>query len=306
MSYENKPTKIRGRLNALYLMKFPYRMNWFITDKCNFDCEYCNTETKKQSPNTILTPKEIFKLFEKTKKNWLILMTGGEPFLYPNFVEVCQKLTKNHHLTITTNLTHKSICEFADKINPIKILCISASYHRDELIKNNLQKNFIENCLYLKEKGFCILVNFVAYPSNIPQINEDIQMFEKLDLECIVYGYRGKFNNKLYPNNYTKEELSFISKNSLDETEIMIVENDFKFKGHFCEAGSKYFVVKSNGDIQSCFTIADKIGNLFNGDLTLNSKSKICPSEICDDYYYGRAAVLKKAKLLQRIFHKVL
>ncbi|MFP4663779.1 MAG: radical SAM protein [Bacteroidales bacterium] len=290
-------------LHSGSLKQFEYRLSWMLTQKCNFNCEYCNTE-KHHSFFRVLSPDEAASVFEHTGVSWLILLTGGEPFLYPDFPELCKALTRNNTIAITTNLSHSSVYRFADIIEPGKVLSISASYHHDELKKHNLQDDFMNKCRYLQNHGFRLLVNFVAYPPNLSRIEKDIRMFHNSGIETIVYGYRGMYNRKVYPQAYSKTERDFVETHALDDTELMIARGDMNFYGRYCQAGSKYFIMKENGDLQSCFTRTELIGNLFEENIPLNQGPRPCPEKACEDYYFGRAAVTKRHASRMQMFRR--
>lgn len=278
------------------LKQFKNRINWEITQQCNFNCSYCSgyTTVNKSPVNKIYTPQQINEFFNNTNRNWLILITGGEPFLYPEFVEICKLLTINHHLQITSNLSHSAVKEFANLINPKKVFNISASYHHE--IRNNttLKDDFLNSCIELQQKGFPVLVNIIAHPKYFNNLENDIRFFQNNGLETIVFGFRGTYNDKVYPQSFNTDELEIIKKYSLDDTEIKIALNQLNFYGTYCEAGVNYFGVKQNGDIIRCYSLPNTIGNLYNGNFPVNNKIKPCISHQCIDCYNGVASVTNK------------
>ncbi|MBN2776020.1 MAG: radical SAM protein [Bacteroidales bacterium] len=282
--------------NKYNLKKFPYRINWEITQQCNFNCSYCSNAAtvNKTPPPLVYAPIQLSEFFLRTGRNWLILITGGEPFLYPNFVDVCHELSKNHHLQITTNLSSSKIFEFAEKINPDKIFNINASYHHEIRADNDLHQDFLKKCIILKDNGFPILVNLIAHPSFINTVKTDAEYFTKLGLECIIFGFRGTYKNKTYPQAYKNSELDLIKSFSQDDTEIKIALNKLNFYGYYCDAGNRYFGLKQNGDLIRCFTLSKKIGNLFTGDFPKKLESHPCISHQCTDCYNGVASITNK------------
>ncbi len=287
---------MKHRTEIFDLSKFKNRINWEITHQCNFNCSYCcNSNASKNSVHpAIFTPIRIKDFFDKTEKEWLILITGGEPFLYPNFVEICNLLQERNYLQITTNLSHQDVLKFASKIDPSRVFNISASYHHE--IRNNTssKEKFINNCLLLKEKGFPLLVNLIALPWLINTIEDDIMLFHKNNIETILFGYRGMYENKIYPDSYTNAELELIKKYAYDETEIKIALDKMSFYGQYCDAGINYFGLKQNGDIIRCYSLPKVIGNLFKGNFPKTKRSKPCISNKCYDCYNGVAAVKNK------------
>lgn len=285
----------KEQLSAYSLRKFPYRLNWEITQDCNFRCSYCsNPVVNKSDPPSLHSPEEIKSFFDRTGVQWLILITGGEPFLYPNFVNVCSELAKNHSLQITTNLSRPEVYEFANKISPKKVFNISASYHREERHRPGLKDDFIKKSLELKNKGFNILINILAYPPLIHTVENDIAMFESQGLETMLFGYRGTYKGKKYPEAYTRDELELLKKYAIDDTEIKIAFNQLNYYGRYCAAGSSYFSMDQHGNLGRCFTLTKKIGNLFDGDISLNHKAKPCIATQCEDCYNGPASITKR------------
>jgi len=81
-------------------------LTWFITSKCNFNCHYCfaTSETRsklKEKPEISLV--DIERGFDSFKDNWIIHITGGEPFIKRDFIPICDIISKNSLLSINTN-----------------------------------------------------------------------------------------------------------------------------------------------------------------------------------------------------------
>lgn len=282
----------KQQLNALNLRQFPYRINWEITQNCNFACEYCiNPDVNLVPPPPIFSPEELKHHFDRTNKSWLILITGGEPFLYPDFVKVCKVLTEKHHLQITSNISTANVIDFANQIDPNRVFNISASWHKAERHKRNLQQDFEKKCLYLKEKGFNIIVNLIAYPQFIDEIENDIQHFHDLGLDTMVFGFRGIYEGKHYPYDYPENEKALLKKYAIDDTEYKIATQEMDFFGRYCDAGRSYFSMKHNGDIGRCFSLSKKISNFFEDGIKFQEKLTPCISHNCIDCYNGVAAV---------------
>ena len=109
-------------------MKYDIFANWRINLLCNFRCEYCFysvfiVDRKKQTINTDdeYNIEKIVEGFNKTGLTWLVYISGGEPFLQPDFLELCRGLTEKHYISINTNLSTRNIYDFAKHINPEKV-----------------------------------------------------------------------------------------------------------------------------------------------------------------------------------------
>jgi len=287
---------IKKHLHTFDLTQYPYRINWEITQQCNFSCAYCsNYETvNKVTPPKVYSPAEIASFFEQTGKQWLILITGGEPFLYPDFVDVCKELSKHHFLQITTNLSSSELYRFGDIIPPDKVFNISASFHHYYRKEENEKKEFIKKCHYLLARNFRLIANLVAYPPLVDTIENDIATLKSEGIDSMLFGYRGIYQGKQYPYAYSPHELELIKKYAIDETELKIATNSLNYYGQYCEAGSKYFSMLENGDIGRCFTLNKKLGNIFDGSFKLSDKLRPCIAQQCTDCYNGPASITKK------------
>lgn len=288
------------------LRQYPYRMNWEITQQCNFECEYCsNSNTvNKTNPPRVYTPSEIATFFNQTGKEWLILITGGEPFLYPDFVNVCKVLSLIHFLQITTNLSSVDVYEFADTIAPEKIFNISASFHYYYRSSENEKKEFIKKCHYLLERNFKLITNLIAYPPLISIVENDIAMLESEGIDTMLFGFRGIYGGKRYPYEYNADELELLKKYAIDDTELKIATNSLNYYGYYCEAGSHYFSMKENGDIGRCFTLPKKIGNLFDGGFNTHEILRPCIAKQCTDCYNGPASITNIKANWFKIWHE--
>ena len=86
-----------------------------------------------------------------------ILITGGEPFIYPNFIELIEKLSSVHYpINISTN-TSGDLDGFVKKIDPSKV-SVSASL---QLNFENIS-SFLKKVKFLKEHKFFRLYKFCS------------------------------------------------------------------------------------------------------------------------------------------------
>ncbi len=82
----------------------PYELNFAITYKCNSRCKTCGVW--KLKPRDEMSLEEIEKFSKKISFiNW-IRLTGGEPFLRKNYVDIVRTLDKNLDLFLLTTPTN--------------------------------------------------------------------------------------------------------------------------------------------------------------------------------------------------------
>jgi len=290
----------RSLLETYKLTDYPFRINWEITRVCNFSCPYCvNRQGESDAIQYVFNPDEIAEFFNRTGQQWLILITGGEPFVYPRFAEVCRELTRNHYIQITSNLSHPDVVFFSEQVDPGKVFLISASFHATERRSEKLRNEFIERCILLKNKGFNVLINYIAHPDTFKQLDEDIQHFTNLGFGCFTLALRGRVNGLNYPESYTSEQWDIINKYALDtDIEKKAAYGNLNFYGRYCQAGKYYFFMKPDGSVSRCATLQKSCGNLFEGSFTPGPEIRPCIAINCYDVYCGLAALSgKKASL---------
>ena len=264
-------------------------LHWDVTKRCNLDCEYCFGKITDPSVKVnSIDIESLMTTIKATGKIFRISFTGGEPTMVPNFIQAVKAITEKHFVSFNTNLITKNLLKIIGKVDPKRILHIHASLHYDELTKNNLLATFINNFKLLQKNGFNIYAEAVAYPSLNNRVHE-LESFLKLSEIIFEYApFYGKFENKIYPESYTKAELKLFN---LSDEDI----GNFIQKGEPCIAGYNAAVVFSNGDIYPCHQIKEKMGNIYNRinlyDELVHCSSKKCgcPLNIYDDYLFEKS-----------------
>ena len=176
--------------------------NWRINMYCNYKCQYCyqrKANRKKAFRGTSET-KKIVDAFNNTGLKWFIYMSGGEPFFYPNFIELCQGLTEKHIISINTNLSHNAVYRFADTLNPDAVRSFHCSVHITEMRRLGLLKDFIKKYQYIKDKGFYIFASYVLYPPLLKQFNDDYELFKSNGIILRPKLFRGVWTKHLIKN----------------------------------------------------------------------------------------------------------
>ena len=261
--------------------------------QCNLECNYCIAGIRYVSEIFTKTyPINISALINTlndSNKIYKFDFTGGEPFLVSNMVELCIELTKKHFISFNTNLTSKKVKEFAEKINPERVLFIIASCHIKELERRNLLSRYIHNFLLCKNRGFNIGAIEVGYPPLLKEVDKYKRFFLEKGIELTFSPYHGKYKGKFYPDSYSEKERKIFG---LTEKDI----NPFYQYGKLCNAGYNVGVIHPNGDIRYCFYINKSFGNIYEG-IKFKDKLIRCPFKFCNcpvnmyDPYLFRKAI---------------
>ncbi len=279
--------------------KYDAWLHWNVTNRCNLKCEYCfSVPPKPKNDVNRINISKLLATLEKTDKTFRIGFTGGEPFLVPNFVEAVKSITKKHFVTINSNLTLPTVKDFGIKIHHERVLFIHASFHYLELIRKKVLDNYISNFFFLRENGFNVYAEEVAFPPHLERLEKDAERLSKLGIKLKFGAYYGFYNGKRYPESYTDEE---IERFNLPKREI----EKFRQKGNYCNAGYNVGVVYSKGQIKPCFQYHSDLGNIYE-EINFNSELIRCEAEYCgcpmnlyDLFLYNKALRIKGSKVLK-------
>ena len=287
---------------------------WTLSKTCNFQCDYCFYSPKQMGPlkklawktvetfprinpfqTKFIKPKQARKFFDQTaKKRWKIYLTGGEPFIYPNFIPLVQELSKKHLLVIYTNLG-RPVDEFIEKINPQNIDFIYASLHLGEREKMGLSvEEFIEKIKKLENAGFKVFSDFVLYPPLIKKYPVVLEKFQQAGLFIEAKVFRGVYQNKKYPDSFTAKERKQFLKYIPHPVDKAYSFQLLSFTGQPCSAGKNFFRITPSGKLTRCpdYELGN-LGNVFTNTFKPHSKVQKCGVKYCNCNVAAKEGVVK-------------
>ncbi len=268
---------------------------WLIHYKCNYRCSYCFFDGKWEDVerfNKYLSPEKWIKAWMRVSRGYeyvRLLITGGEPFIYPSFIELLKELSKYFSIGFDTNLSCNKE-QLIDFVNNTVISNISLGLSFHPAFSNF--ETFLEKALFLKENGVNnICVQYVAHPLQLEQMGYFQNRFMENGLYFIPLPFRGKYNGKDYPNAFRDEEkkMLYTSTSNLNEEHKERVKNHLNqvvSKNKLCTAGLLYARVDNDGTVYRCGHYATNsrngtIGNLFNENFRLLKEPFPCEQEVC-------------------------
>jgi MoaA/NifB/PqqE/SkfB family radical SAM enzyme len=269
-------------------------MLWRMNRRCNFNCVYCfrSVDEDKRTEDPACgkySAEHIAKRFDETGKVWRIFMTGGEPLLYPGFVELAKALTRGHYISMNTNLSTPNAYELADAVESKRVHTINADIHILEREKSrDGVREYLRKFLHFQERGFNIWLGYVTYPPLFGRIEEDMEWLRGEGVKRInVKVFQGRYRNRRYPRDYSDEERAFIRGLGLNNYEQDILACRVSFLGKKCEAGHRAFEMDTSGNLTRCSTLKDGYGNLFEGTFRPGKSSRRCTVKKCACSYQG-------------------
>jgi len=257
---------------------------WHITRACNLNCKYCCSPNKNMH-SPVVNIQRLSKALREHGREWTIHMSGGEPFLYPDFIGVCRELTKEFRIKVNSNLIHSTeVRAFSNLINPDKVELILASLHIEEMERLGMLEDFIGNVLLLKERGFKVIVKFVLHPTLIERFQGDCRYFDSRGIKLSAKPFQGVYQGKRYPKAYPDNVKNIFSNNAHGSAFY-----PFCFKGINCSAGRLSVHIESDGLVTRCLDDLTILGNIHDGFKLKNTASP-CRSYRCSCFGYDLIA----------------
>ncbi|MFH0791512.1 MAG: radical SAM protein, partial [Candidatus Omnitrophota bacterium] len=152
--------------------------NWDITSICNYRCPYCwfyGKWVQMSGRNKNISASELEAFWSRMYDRYgsiKIFITGGEPFLYPSFVDLISAITRWHRVEVVTNLSWavKPVIERIQSLN----IKIHPSFH--PLFADF--SDFVDKLILLKKQGLANNPSFVAWPPQISHIDYYAKKFK--------------------------------------------------------------------------------------------------------------------------------
>ena len=285
-------------------MQRPYDIeaDWIISSYCNFSCDYCfSYAASPDSLKTLLTAETIMRFLDHSDLTWLIHLTGGEPFFYPHFVDLCSQITQNHFISINSNLTTDYVRDFAQRINPERVNFVHGALHLAERERHRQMRRFVKHVNLLQANHFSVFVSSVMTPELFKRFPDDFNTFQSHGITIIPKAMRGIYQGKRYPQAYTERECELFREYSLKAMEAQpnhlvfplgpplidlsldreFIDQPYDFRGKLCDAG-KYFVqIRDDGTITRCCSYNKILGRVTTSQLDLYDDALPCDTSCC-------------------------
>ena len=235
-------------------------IDFSLTQSCNYSCTYCHAST--ETPKEKFSLQHLLKLIDGDEKKWTITLSGGEPMIHPDFINICGELTKKHMIRVNSNWTKGDIAQkFIRNIDPNRVLILDISLHIEEREKRNGVESFIASILDLHKAGFKTQVNYVLHPDLLARVDKDLAYFSSRGIKLVPKRFKGVHDLKTYPEAYEQNVRHYME----DYNQVSLNLTDYNFQGIPCNAGIDLFKIRSNGDVYRCpgdQTAAGFLGNI--------------------------------------------
>jgi len=222
----------RNRLHMVYIPSY----------RCNYRCPYCDVwKLDKKFPEQPVT--DWLQFFNELPKT-IIDVTGGEPFIYPEWRRLLNEMPDKHRVSATTNLSYEPR-EYRDLWTRLAGITLSYHPHTADLADFTRKMNYVEKI------NPNLSVNIVAYPDQLDRIQgyiDEIQGKQGIPVNidpyiAEEYSYTDEEARKV-------RELRGMAERSPDRRIGYQAEDENRLK--LCDAGIQHFLVVPDGSAFTC------------------------------------------------------
>ena len=260
-------------------------VTWNINTACNYRCTYCTQRFVDDRRRWLRDGPAFVRGFAGLGGRWEVKLSGGEPFLHPNLLEIVEGLREvGHAVSVVTNLsaTRETLGAFLDAAGEA-LRVFSASLHLEFAGRTPEDLGaFIQKGAWLQgrlPRGASFNVTCVATRANLPRLEGLADLFTQSGLRFKVQPE--KQDREVIE--YTEEERGLILRlgghNGLGEIAP-------SFKGRPCWAGARSFTLDDRGDAWRCYPArrfrAQYLGNFLDGTFRLARGPSPCLYSYCN------------------------
>jgi MoaA/NifB/PqqE/SkfB family radical SAM enzyme len=275
---------------------------WMLLGRCNYRCPYCvygqaESDRRRQEPRYgagewLAAWRRMRGLYGEGD----IVMTGGEPTLFPGFSGFVLELSSMFHVAFDTNLSwdKESLAGLLARADPAR-LRFETSFH--PLAAET--EPFLEKVRMIAGKGFGYINRLVAYPPLLDRVPELRELFAREGLTFVVNPFQGTYAGRRYPQDYTEAEKALIRGAGVNvwETADNAPHGEFvrqvldreSPQGRLCRAGSEHVRIEDDARVFRCGEYSTRgweaLGHFMDEGLRLWDESRPCRSDRCEWEY---------------------
>jgi hypothetical protein len=265
-------------------------ISWNMNTSCNYRCGYCTQRFLDDRGRWARDLPRFLAAFARLPGAWEIKLSGGEPFVHPEFLTAVRGLAGlGWTVSVVTNFSARQdrLDAFLAAAGP-RLGVLSASLHLDYVAiddapgKPDSLTGFLARCAHVRARlppGASLCVTCVATHANLPLLPGLADRFAQAGVTFKVQPEKqGRAVVDYEPAQL--RQLVVLGGHNLTGT----VAPDFG--GQPCWAGSRYFIVDDRGEAYRCYPArryrVERLGNLLDGSFAVNPGPTPCRYRYCN------------------------
>lgn len=259
-------------------------VTWNINTTCNYRCSYCTQRFLDDRKRWLRDGPAFIRGFAKLEGRWEVKVSGGEPFLHPNLLEIVEGLRELHHaVSVVTNFSasREKLQAFLESAGAA-LRVFSASLHLEYVGTPAEIDAFARKAVWVQEqlpREASLNVTCVATRANLTRL-------ESVAAAFAAQGLRFKIQPEKQDReviHYTEEEKSLILRLGGHNGLGALAPS---FKGRPCWAGARSFTLDDKGNAWRCYPArrfrAQFLGNFLDESFKLARGPSPCLYAYCN------------------------
>lgn len=283
LTYTEKEIRKRADIKRL-----PIAGTFELTPLCNMDCRMCyvrmNKTEMEQTGEGLRTAEEWIELGKRAVEQGMmfLLLTGGEPFLYPDFLKVYETLRRMGLIIMINSNGTMLTDKILDGLTANKPRRVNLSlYGSNDKVYEDLCRNpkgftQVINCVErLRERNIDIRFSMAITPWNKEDFPNMLAVAKKYQIPVSIANYifpaqrrnltceeaashrfspelAGKYGEEIGKLYETKQELYMNAKRRIEEVERFSKPEREQRRGFWCRGGNSSFWVTWDWRVLPC------------------------------------------------------
>ena len=300
-------------------------LQWHVTERCNYRCAHCYQDayaSEEFSFSEQLDVVEQFKALLQRRRaetgpvsRGQITVTGGEPFIRDDFLDLLEVLAGERNHFVFAILTNGSMIDgpMARRLKTLGPRFVQVSIDGTEPTNDRLRcpgayRKAVEALRALKAEGIPTMISFTAQRENFQEFPAVAGLGRELGVNrvwsdrLIPWGSGAAYSAEVFTPEETRQYFELMESaraeaaRAFGRTEIALSRAlQFLVGGgvpYHCEAGNNLITLQPNGDVYPCRRMPIKVGNIrektlediyYSSDLFIRLRDRTTPAKGCED-----------------------
>lgn len=265
-------------------------ISWNMNTSCNYRCGYCTQRFLDDRGRWARDLPLFLAAFARLPGAWEIKLSGGEPFVHPDFLAAVRGLADlGWTVSVVTNFSAKPerLAAFLDAVGE-RLGVLSCSLHLDYVAiddapgKPDTLSGFLARCASVLARlpaGASLCVTCVATRATLPLLPG---LSDRFKAAGVTFKVQPEKQGRAVIDYEPAQLRQLVALGGHNRTGQVAPD----FGGQPCWAGSRYFIVDDRGEAYRCYPArryrVERLGNLLDGSFALAPGPTPCRYRYCN------------------------